>query len=259
MSQRGLRILRACPNATPGPSRLPATTLLRSSRPVALGPHPPSSRRLRPYSTAEAVALASEPEPAASVTTTTVSPPSAAPVAFPGPPNPGNPHPHPAFQTLLDTLSATQPCFGAKGDEITLLGTPQEFKATLLAMIKRAKRRIIISTLYIGTEQEDIVEALREALTKHRYLKVSIVMDFNRGTRLDSTIAGFYIPSTAHMFVPLLEQYRDRCDVWFWRSPKLKGFMERIVPERFDEGWGTWHGKWYVSDEEVMFSGWVDP
>jgi hypothetical protein len=33
--------------------------------------------------------------------------------------------------------------------------------------------------------------------------------------------------------------------------------MERIVPERFDEGWGTWHGKWYGVDDEVILSGWV--
>jgi CDP-diacylglycerol--glycerol-3-phosphate 3-phosphatidyltransferase len=31
--------------------------------------------------------------------------------------------------------------------------------------------------------------------------------------------------------------------------------MERIVPERFDEGWGTWHGKWYGVDDEVILSG----
>jgi CDP-diacylglycerol--glycerol-3-phosphate 3-phosphatidyltransferase len=31
------------------------------------------------------------------------------------------------------------------------------------------------------------------------------------------------------------------------------------VPERFDEGWGTWHGKWYGVDDEVIISGYVVP
>jgi CDP-diacylglycerol--glycerol-3-phosphate 3-phosphatidyltransferase len=31
--------------------------------------------------------------------------------------------------------------------------------------------------------------------------------------------------------------------------------MEKIVPERFDEGWGTWHAKWYGVDDEVIISG----
>lgn len=31
--------------------------------------------------------------------------------------------------------------------------------------------------------------------------------------------------------------------------------MEKIVPARYDEGWGTWHGKWYGADDEVIISG----
>jgi CDP-diacylglycerol--glycerol-3-phosphate 3-phosphatidyltransferase len=44
-------------------------------------------------------------------------------------------------------------------------------------------------------------------------------------------------------------------DVWFFRSPNLKGLLEKVVPERYDEGWGTWHGKWYAVDDEVVLSG----
>lgn len=35
--------------------------------------------------------------------------------------------------------------------------------------------------------------------------------------------------------------------------------MEKIVPARYDEGWGTWHGKWYGADDEVIISGYVSP
>jgi hypothetical protein len=31
--------------------------------------------------------------------------------------------------------------------------------------------------------------------------------------------------------------------------------MAKIVPPRFNEGWGTWHAKIYGSDDEVMISG----
>jgi hypothetical protein len=33
--------------------------------------------------------------------------------------------------------------------------------------------------------------------------------------------------------------------------------MEKIVPRRFDEGWGTWHAKVYGADNEVIISGYV--
>ena len=64
-------------------------------------------------------------------------------------------------------------------------------------------------------------------------------------------------PSTAHLLLPLLEKHSDRCEVWLYRSPNLRGILERIVPDRFDEGWGTWHGKWYGVDDEVIISGYV--
>jgi CDP-diacylglycerol--glycerol-3-phosphate 3-phosphatidyltransferase len=57
--------------------------------------------------------------------------------------------------------------------------------------------------------------------------------------------------------LPLAEAFPDRCEVFLYRSPKLRGLMEKIVPERYDEGWGTWHGKWYCVDDEVIISGYV--
>ena len=63
--------------------------------------------------------------------------------------------------------------------------------------------------------------------------------------------------STAHLLLPLIEEFGDRVEVWFFRSPNLKGLLEKVVPERYDEGWGTWHGKWYAVDDEVVLSGYV--
>jgi len=80
------------------------------------------------------------------------------------------------------------------------------------------------------------------------------MLDYHRATRLSQS-TGDQPPSSAHMLLPLLGKYPDRCEVWLFRSPKLKGIMERIVPERYDEGWGTWHAKWYGADDEVILSG----
>ena len=57
----------------------------------------------------------------------------------------------------MTSLSATQPCFGARGDEISLITSPADFRSTLFEMISRAKRRILISSLYIGVEESDLV------------------------------------------------------------------------------------------------------
>ena len=137
-------------------------------------------------------------------------------------------------------------------------------------MIRRARRRIIISSLYIGTgpQEAELVDGIAEALRENPQLRVTVVLDYHRATRLNrprppsdtstkSSVSGSDAepPSSAHMLLPLLRAHPDRCEVWLYRSPKLRGLMERIVPERYDEGWGTWHGKWYAVDDEVILSG----
>ncbi|WWC86145.1 uncharacterized protein L201_001018 [Kwoniella dendrophila CBS 6074] len=165
------------------------------------------------------------------------------------------PHQHPAFETLSSELSLTQPCFGARGDEVELLTSPQMFYARLLEMIKRAKRRILISSLYIGAEEGELVDSIRHALSTNPQLRVAFILDYHRSTRLSRNSSSSLPPSTAHLLLPLVEAFPDRCEVWLYRSPKLRGLMEKIVPERYDEGWGTWHGKWYGVDDEVLISG----
>lgn len=121
--------LEACPKATPGPSRLPALIGPRCFR----SGHGVASRVIRRRWNA---------------TTAAPSPSSIAATPI---------HKEPAFDALSTALSASQPCFGARGDEISLLTSPEEFRRTLLEMIKRAKRRILISSLYIGASQGEIV------------------------------------------------------------------------------------------------------
>ncbi|WVW82198.1 hypothetical protein I302_104204 [Kwoniella bestiolae CBS 10118] len=166
------------------------------------------------------------------------------------------PHQHPAFESLSQELSSSQPCFGARGDEVELLTSPQMFYARLIEMIKRAKRRVLISSLYIGAEEGELVESIRQALTNNPQLRTVFILDYHRSTRLSRNSSSSSLPpSTAHLLLPLVEAFPDRCEVWLYRSPKLRGLMEKIVPERYDEGWGTWHGKWYGVDDEVLISG----
>ncbi|KAI9634951.1 putative CDP-diacylglycerol-glycerol-3-phosphate 3-phosphatidyltransferase [Dioszegia hungarica] len=216
--------LEACPRATPGPSRLPAIVGAAS---VWRAPIRPRSR------------LVSRPRQARWNST--------APADGVLPVQPA------AFDALSTALSASQPCFGARGDEITLYTTPEEFKRAMLEMIKRAKRRILISSLYIGASQAELIDALRTVLTANPHLRAGIILDYHRATRLSPSDTN--PASTAHLLLPLAEEFGDRCEVYLYRSPNLRGVMEKIVPERYDEAWGTWHGKWYCVDDEVIISG----
>ncbi|CAE6408834.1 unnamed protein product, partial [Rhizoctonia solani] len=117
-------------------------------------------------------------------------------------------------------------------------------------MISRAKQRIVISSLYIGETEHELVSALSEALSRNSRLEVVIQVDALRSTRPSKVQA-----SPAHLLLPLIDAYPDRVQVKLFRSPKLSGPMRFLVPRRFDEGWGTWHAKVYLVDDEILLSG----
>lgn len=92
------------------------------------------------------------------------------------------------------------------------------------------------------------INALHSSLRENASLHVYLQLDLNRSTRPGPS-------STTRVILPLLQDYPDRVHVSLFRSPKLRGLMARIVPPRFNEGWGTWHAKVYGADDEVVISG----
>jgi hypothetical protein len=91
---------------------------------------------------------------------------------------------------------------------------------------------------------ETITRALREKPSLHVYFQ----LDLNRSTRPGPA-------STAKLLLPLLEEFPTKVHTSMFRSPSLRGFMAKIVPPRFNEGWGTWHAKVYGVDNELIISG----
>lgn len=140
-------------------------------------------------------------------------------------------------------------------------------------MFRRARRRIFISSLYLGSEEVELVrtreytrfdvqhtrvlthvfvvsqvEVLRHSLRENPSLILRMHLDLNRSTRPGPD-------SPAHTLLPLLNEFPDRVRISLFRSPKLKGVLAKLVPPRFNEGWGTWHPKIYGVDDEVLISG----
>ncbi|KAG9122256.1 CDP-diacylglycerol--glycerol-3-phosphate 3-phosphatidyltransferase [Ceratobasidium sp. 392] len=151
---------------------------------------------------------------------------------------------------LTESLAGILPKFEVEAKDISILATPSEFYDKILAMIARAKKRILISSLYIGETETQLLTALSDALAKNGELELVIQVDALRSTRPSKTQT-----SPAHLLLPLIDAYPDRVKVYLFRSPKLNGLLRHFVPRRFDEGWGTWHSKVYLVDNEVLLSG----
>jgi len=131
-------------------------------------------------------------------------------------------------------------------------------------MIGRAEKRIFFSSLYIGAGEIELVSkrqsrktsltdtfqvsALERRLTERPNLRLTLLLDLNRSTRPPPD-------STAQLLLPLLRKFEHRVHVAMFRSPSLRGILSKVVPPRFNEGWGTWHAKIYGVDNDVIISG----
>lgn len=62
-----------------------------------------------------------------------------------------------ALGSLTSELDKLSPCFDVPADSIGILKSPSEFYETLKAKITNAKRRIYLSTLYVGKSEYELV------------------------------------------------------------------------------------------------------
>ncbi|GAA5991383.1 hypothetical protein JCM10908_003286 [Rhodotorula pacifica] len=155
---------------------------------------------------------------------------------------------HPAFKQLdRDLDEGGVPCFPARGEQVSVLQDPQQFYNTLLDKIRNAKRRIFIASLYVGKEEKKLVQTLHQALRANPNLQLTVLVDYLRSTR--------ELPSSASLLASLAAAFPKQVDLRLFHTPELNGWRRRLVPKRFNEGWGLQHMKCYGFDDDVIMSG----
>ncbi len=155
-----------------------------------------------------------------------------------------------SFSALTADLDRLAPRIDINADQIDIIHGPKEFYETLKAKIRGAKRRIYLSTLYIGKAEHELISTVQDALQHNGLdLKVSILTDALRGTREAPD------PSCASLLASLVEKFPDQVEIRMYHTPNLTGFRKALVPKRINEGWGLQHIKLYGIDDEVILSG----
>ncbi|KAG5462975.1 MAG: hypothetical protein BJ554DRAFT_2565 [Olpidium bornovanus] len=139
------------------------------------------------------------------------------------------------------------------------------------AAIRNARRRVVLAALYIGHGETDLVRrtpdsarqlparisAIRAALEANRAsktaprLEVTVLVDCLRGTRGGAS-------STASLLLPLTNEFPESLKVLMYHTPDLHGLLKKICPARFNEAVGLQHIKAYISDDDVMLTGFVE-
>lgn len=161
--------------------------------------------------------------------------------------NSSNPSVLAGIEAELDRIA---PRIDVHAYQIEVLDSPAQFYETLKRKILAAKRRIYLSTLYIGKSEHELVATLRQALiNRGPDLKVSILTDALRGTRESPE------PSSASLLATLAAEFPTQVEIRMYHTPNLTGLRKRLVPPRINEGWGLQHMKLYGFDNDVILSG----
>ncbi|KAI0471534.1 hypothetical protein GGR56DRAFT_76034 [Xylariaceae sp. FL0804] len=151
------------------------------------------------------------------------------------------------FVSELDRIA---PSFKIRGSQVRIIQTPADFYETLKARIRDAKKRIFLSTLYIGKSEQELIATLQAALRANPELKLSILTDALRGTREAPE------PSCASLLASLVTEFGpERVEIRMYHTPNLTGMRKRHIPKRINEGWGLQHMKLYGVDDEIILSG----
>ncbi|CAI7661543.1 unnamed protein product [Penicillium glandicola] len=147
-------------------------------------------------------------------------------------------------------LDRIAPRFEVPASQIHIIDSPAHFYSTLKNKIRNARRRIYLSTLYIGKTEHDLIDTLSQALRGNPDLKVSILTDALRGTRETPNA------SCASLLCSLVEEYGpERVEIRMFHTPNLTGLRKKWIPSRINEGWGLQHMKLYGIDDEIILSG----
>ena len=155
-----------------------------------------------------------------------------------------------ALAALTSDLDRLAPRIDINADQIEVLRGPKEFYEVLKRKIRGAKRRIYVSTLYVGKAEQELVSTIREALLYNGpKLRVSILTDALRGTREAPD------PSCASLLGSLVAEFPDQVEVRMYHTPNLTGLRKALIPKRINEGWGLQHIKLYGFDDELIMSG----
>lgn len=137
---------------------------------------------------------------------------------------------------------------------------PHEFYAAISERCRRAKRRVVLASLYLGTGdlERGLVDALKDGLDTSASdgdgnLQVTILLDACRGSRGS--------PNSCTLLAPLLDanaenRRKKACvKVALYRTPHLSGFWRATLPERWNEIVGLQHVKVYLFDNDVLMTG----
>ena len=134
------------------------------------------------------------------------------------------------------------PAIPVPAAEVVTLAGPQAFRETLLELIARAERRILIAALYLQDDDagREVLAALYAARKARPQLEIAVFVDWHRGQR--GLIGKAKSEGNAALYRAMAERLGPGVPVYG-------------VPVQRREFLGVLHPKGFVIDDQVLYSG----
>ncbi|MFC3032130.1 CDP-diacylglycerol--serine O-phosphatidyltransferase [Pseudoalteromonas fenneropenaei] len=135
-----------------------------------------------------------------------------------------------------------KPAFGLDATDVTILTSASEYRATLLSLIRNAKRRIVMTALYLQDDEagREILSELHQASLANPQLEVTVIVDFHRAQR--GLIGAARSEGNAKLYCDELEKTQSNVRIYG-------------VPVKAKELFGVLHVKGFVIDDTLLYSG----
>lgn len=135
---------------------------------------------------------------------------------------------------------------------ISILKEPSSFYEFLLNKNREARRRVALSSLYIGSgaKERALLQALCDNLNRNPEMIVNISLDFNRAKRIDN-----HGSSSVSVLQDILVY--DTVTLNLIKTSRSTSLIQRILSrfDKWNELTSTYHSKLLVYDNDVMFTG----
>jgi len=136
----------------------------------------------------------------------------------------------------------TLPCIPVEATRITTLASPEAYRETILALIGRARRRIIMATLYLQDDDagREVLSALYAAKKAQPQLEIAVFVDWHRAQR--GLIGKTRSAGNAALYRDMARRLGPGIDIYG-------------VPVQRRELMGVMHLKGLIFDDRVLYSG----
>ncbi|KAJ3191291.1 CDP-diacylglycerol--glycerol-3-phosphate 3-phosphatidyltransferase [Irineochytrium annulatum] len=153
------------------------------------------------------------------------------------------------IDAAIGAVGAVGPLFRVLPKSIKIIHQPASFYQAIRSGIESARSRVLLSTLYIGQDEHELIDCLRFRLKSQPDLRVHVLVDYLRGTRPDADGK-----STLSLLHALAREYPRSVDVSMFEMPGAS-LASRLMPARFNEAFGLMHMKAYAFDDSLIMSG----